>query len=116
MRFITAITLLSTATSVCGWTLKVNYYKDGGCKDYLVSVNPGWNGCYNYQYNEMNSANIADCDGSFAGCTCRFFTEKNCKGGAWTTATGSFGWDNCASNWGSGFKSMRCDVDNGPDV
>ncbi|KAH8726477.1 hypothetical protein GQ44DRAFT_771242 [Phaeosphaeriaceae sp. PMI808] len=117
MHFYSVVSLLTTAALVSSETLKVNYYKDGGCSKYLVSVNPGWNGCYNYQYSEMNSANIANCDKSFRGCVCYFYAEANCKGGAgtWVTTTGSYGNDNCASNWGKGFKSMRCDVDLGPD-
>ena len=53
---------------------KINYYTDGGCTDYLVSIFPSTDGsCYDYSYTGDNSANIANCDGS--NCQCTFYNQ-----------------------------------------
>jgi hypothetical protein len=61
--------------------LKVQYYKDGGCTDYAVSIWPGTsNKCYGYSYSNTNSANIVSCGGRGVACTCYMFEQDNCKG------------------------------------
>ncbi|EXK27668.1 hypothetical protein FOMG_15901 [Fusarium oxysporum f. sp. melonis 26406] len=60
--------------------LKVQYYKDGGCTDYAVSIWPGTsNKCYGYSYSNTNSANIVSCGGRGVACTCYMFEQDNCK-------------------------------------
>ncbi|EME77466.1 uncharacterized protein MYCFIDRAFT_184224 [Pseudocercospora fijiensis CIRAD86] len=87
---------------------KVQYYYDGGCSSYAVEFWPSQNGdCYNYEYGNTNSANIVWADYNSAFCS--FFTQSNCQGSAHSAC---LGWGctsgNCASNWGSGFKSVQC--------
>jgi hypothetical protein len=61
--------------------LKVQYYTDGGCKDYAVSIWPGTsNKCYGYSYSNTNSANIVSCGGNSVACTCYLFEQDSCKG------------------------------------
>ncbi|KAI1026532.1 hypothetical protein LB503_013568 [Fusarium chuoi] len=61
--------------------LKVQYYKDGGCSDYAVSIWPGTsNSCYGYSYSNTNSANIVTCGSRGVACTCYMFEQDNCKG------------------------------------
>ncbi|KAL3444412.1 hypothetical protein BJX65DRAFT_310993 [Aspergillus insuetus] len=94
--------LASTATAI-DFQLKVNYYSDGGCTDYVTSIWPHSNGdCYDYDYGGTNSANIANCDG-FQLCDCTYYAEKGCTGKELQRFGGS-----CASNWGAGWKSMSC--------
>ncbi|KAI1776953.1 hypothetical protein F4818DRAFT_457555 [Hypoxylon cercidicola] len=85
---------------------KINYYTDGGCGDFLISIFPFQDGsCYNYAYTGDNSANIANCDGS--ECRCTFYTETNCGGSSETVEYLPAAPGNCASNWGHGFGSMK---------
>ncbi|KAI0184034.1 hypothetical protein EV127DRAFT_486564 [Xylaria flabelliformis] len=88
---------------------KVNYYTDGGCTAYLLSLFPFTDGsCYGYQYTGENSANIANCDApSGATCLCTFFVQDNCEGAAQSV---SYNGENCASNFGRGFQSMSCAI------
>jgi hypothetical protein len=97
--------LLFIATSVTA-TIKVQYYKDGGCTDYAIEFNPPNGGsCWGYEWGGTRSANIASCSGKNL-CYCEFYSETNCNGGKWTA---EYGHSNCASNWsGGGFKSMKC--------
>ncbi|KAF5708867.1 hypothetical protein FGLOB1_6237 [Fusarium globosum] len=61
--------------------LKVQYYKDGGCSDYAVSIWPGTsNSCYGYSYSNTNSANIVTCGGRGVACTCYMFEQDNSTG------------------------------------
>ncbi|KAL4910985.1 hypothetical protein BDW74DRAFT_172438 [Aspergillus multicolor] len=97
------LSALTVITAVSAYELKVNYYSDGGCSDYLVSVWPSVVGdCYDYDYSGTNSANIADCK-DFYACGCTFYQEKGCTGTESSPLTGS-----CKSNWGGGWKSMKC--------
>ncbi|KAI8959012.1 hypothetical protein F5Y11DRAFT_334438 [Daldinia sp. FL1419] len=83
---------------------QVNYYTDGGCTAYLVSIFPSTDGsCYDYSYTGDNSANIANCDSS--NCQCTFYAQSGCQGAAQTISYNS---GNCASNYGHGFLSMKC--------
>ncbi|KAK6957706.1 hypothetical protein Daesc_000494 [Daldinia eschscholtzii] len=86
---------------------KVNYYTDGGCTAYLVSIFPFTDGsCYDYSYTGDNSANIANCDASGGStCHCTFYAQSGCQGAAQSIAYNS---GNCASNYGHGFLSMKC--------
>ncbi|KAL4882994.1 hypothetical protein BJY04DRAFT_185526 [Aspergillus karnatakaensis] len=94
--------LSALTTSVLAFELKVNYYSDGGCDNYLTSIWPYDNDeCYDYDYSGTNSALIADCKG-YLGCTCTFYQEKGCQG-----TQSQFG-TACKSNWGGGWKSMKC--------
>ena len=88
--------------------LQINYYTDGGCSSFASSPpNPFTdNSCYNWQISGTNSANIANCDG-FSTCDCSFYTQPNCGG---ASQSASFGGNNCASNWGQGFSSFKCQV------
>ncbi|KAB8234040.1 uncharacterized protein BDW43DRAFT_310713 [Aspergillus alliaceus] len=95
--------LASVITAVSAAELKVNYYSDGGCTNYLTSIWPGDVGrCYDYDYTNTNSANIANCNG-YQLCTCSFYSEKGCKGKEEYRIGSS-----CASNWGTGWASMKC--------
>ncbi|USP82015.1 uncharacterized protein yc1106_09289 [Curvularia clavata] len=87
--------------------VKVQYYSDGGCSNYLVEFHPSPAGeCYNYEYSNQHSANIASCEGSRAKCSCTFYEQRNCKGKSWKA---TYGGNNCASNWdGGGHKSVAC--------
>lgn len=101
-------TLAVTASSI-----KVNYYSDGGCNDYMISISPSDNGkCYTYNWRGQNSVGIAECHASL-GCYCDFYTEENCKGNkVYKEYQDRGGW--CASNWGHGFLSMKCNALNSP--
>ncbi|KAJ6133954.1 hypothetical protein N7523_000276 [Penicillium sp. IBT 18751x] len=98
----------SIVTAVTAATLQVNYYSDGGCSDYLTEIYPSTDGtCYGYDWTGMNSANIARCTFPNGDCYCTFYTQANCKGAAQTV---SYPNDNCASNYGHGFVSMKCAI------
>ncbi|KAI2624160.1 hypothetical protein GGR54DRAFT_638039 [Hypoxylon sp. NC1633] len=86
---------------------KVNYYTDGGCTDYLVSIFPFTDdSCYGYQYTGDNSANIVNCDApAGSDCVCTFYVQDDCLGAG--QSVGYSGAD-CTSNFGRGFLSMRC--------
>jgi len=105
MQFLTLVSLLG-ATLATAANIQVNYYTDGGCTAYASTPpnTPTNGGCYNWQWTGSNSANIANCNG-FRQCTCLFYTQPNC-GGAVEAA--QYGGNNCASNWGAGFVSFRC--------
>ncbi|KAL5338889.1 hypothetical protein BJX70DRAFT_365424 [Aspergillus crustosus] len=106
MHFLTTTAaLLATLTSVSA-SIQVNYYSDGGCSDYLLSLYnvPNSDTCYDYAWGDQNSANIAAC-GNKNTCYCTFYTESYCKG---VSQALTYGKDNCASNYGHGFKSFRC--------
>ncbi|OIW30098.1 hypothetical protein CONLIGDRAFT_680882 [Coniochaeta ligniaria NRRL 30616] len=98
--FITAAT--------AAYDLKVNYYSDGGCSDWILSLHPGYgNDCYDYNWPGVNSANIANCIYPDAYCVCKFYTQAACTGAVQTTVYPD---NNCASNWGHGFLSMKCHI------
>ena len=105
MHLPTTLSLLATLATLSS-AIKVQYYSDGGCTDYILELHPSTDGsCYGYNWNGDKSANIASCEGS-SGCRCNFYSGDNCGGGQWTA---EFGHNNCASNWdGGGFKSMKC--------
>ncbi|KAG5745541.1 hypothetical protein H9Q72_014107 [Fusarium xylarioides] len=108
MRF-SPLTFAALITAISAAELKVNYYKDGGCSQWAgVSLHPGtsW-GCYTYTWNGANSANIADCTYPNGKCACTFYTQQYCKGASETVI---YPKDNCASNWGHGYESMKCGV------
>jgi hypothetical protein len=100
------LTLLPLLFTLASATIKVQYYKDGGCTDYAIEFNPPNGGsCWDYEWGGIRSANIASCSGKNL-CYCEFYSETNCNGGKWTA---EYGHNNCASNWsGGGFKSMKC--------
>jgi hypothetical protein len=99
MKLISTLTLTATTTA---YELKVNYYSDGGCNDYVTSFWPGdRDECYDYDYSNMNSALIADCK-QYGLCRCTYYSEKGCKRLEKTAGTGI-----CASNWGAGWKSLK---------
>jgi hypothetical protein len=99
-------TFITAATAA---TLKVNYYSDGGCSNYMTSLTPTTDYyCYDYVWTGSNSANIADCTFPNGKCLCTFYTQPHCKGAQQTVVYGA---DNCASNWGRGFYSMRCSIE-----
>jgi hypothetical protein len=76
--------------------LKVQYYKDGGCKDFAVQFSPGTsNRCYGYSYSNTNSANIVSCGGSSVACTCYMFEQDNCKGNSVRTVALSGSGSSC---------------------
>ncbi|KAL4909377.1 hypothetical protein BDW74DRAFT_146461 [Aspergillus multicolor] len=107
--------LLATATlftsTLAARNLQVNYYSDGGCTDYMTSINPGTGGnCVDYVWTGSNSINIADCTFPNGDCTCTFYTQPGCRGAQQQVVYPS---DNCASNWGRGFYSMKCSVEHG---
>jgi hypothetical protein len=105
MHLATTISLIATIATMAS-AIKVQYYSDGGCSNYLVEFYPPGNGnCYNYEYSNSHSANVATCDGP-KGCGCVFYDGRGCKGKAWSS---DYTGKNCASNWdGGGFKSMKC--------
>ncbi|TVY46620.1 hypothetical protein LOCC1_G003303 [Lachnellula occidentalis] len=97
---------LSTATSVAaGDYIQVNYYTDGDCKEYATAIKtPPEGQVYDYSYGGSNSASIAECNG-YGFCTCTFYQNE---GGSGVNEVATYGGNNCASNWGSGFKSFEC--------
>ncbi|RYP20882.1 hypothetical protein DL765_002532 [Monosporascus sp. GIB2] len=109
MQLITFFAILGAAGSAAAGSrdAKIQYYYDGGCSNYAVEFNVPSSTCYNYDWTNSNSANIASCDSMYKDCTCKFYEEKDCKGTLRTAQNdGPFG--NCASNWGKGFKSVIC--------
>ncbi|KAJ0426180.1 hypothetical protein BJY00DRAFT_307679 [Aspergillus carlsbadensis] len=95
--------LLALTAGTTAYELKVNYYSDGGCDDYVLSFWPGDIGdCYNYDYGGTNSALIADCK-DYGLCDCTYYAERDCQGLSKMAGTGE-----CASNWGGGWKSLKC--------
>ncbi|RYP45625.1 hypothetical protein DL768_008062 [Monosporascus sp. mg162] len=112
MRLTTAFfTILVTAGSAAaaGESAKIQYYYDGGCSNYAVEFNVPGSTCYNYDWSNSNSGNVAGCNSRYNDCTCRFYENSDCKGTGKTAQNdGPFG--NCASNWGKGFKSVRCTI------
>jgi hypothetical protein len=97
--------LITAATAA---DLQVNYYSDGGCDDYILSLHPSvsW-GCYDYDWQGSNSANIADCTFPNGVCACTFYTQAGCTGASQSV---DYPDNNCASNYGHGFLSMSCGV------
>ncbi|KAL4862329.1 hypothetical protein BDV12DRAFT_203156 [Aspergillus spectabilis] len=96
--------LASALTLTSAYELKVNYYSDGGCQNYLTSFWPyDTNKCYDYDYSGTNSALIADCK-QYGLCECTYYSEKGCQG----TQSSAGGTGTCRSNWGSGWKSVKC--------
>lgn len=101
--------LASLATTVTAAELKVNFYADDGCSDFMISTKPNTdNTCYNYNWNHSNSVNIADCTFPNGKCVCTFYTKRDCSGSRNTVTYGRT--SNCASAWGQGFSSIRCAV------
>jgi hypothetical protein len=107
MRSITSLLTLAaiSALQVAGQSIQVNYFSDGGCADYLTSVHPFDNGkCYNYEWNGMNSAGIANSEDN-KDVFCNFYAFLNCQGAVDLKGGPP---NNCASNYGHGFASMSC--------
>lgn len=101
----------SIITAVTAADLQVNFYSDGGCEDWLTSIHPSIDyTCYGYQWTGTNSANIADCTFPNGQCICTFYTQDGCNGASQTVVYPN---NNCASNYGHGFVSMRCYVEHG---
>ncbi|KAE8356202.1 hypothetical protein BDV28DRAFT_145387 [Aspergillus coremiiformis] len=99
------VTLVTAATAA---KLQVNYYSDGGCSNYMTELNPPASfGCYDYVWSGSNSMNIADCTFPNGKCVCTFYTQPHCKGAQETVV---YPQNNCASNWGRGFYSLKCGV------
>ncbi|KKO98501.1 hypothetical protein THAR02_09403 [Trichoderma harzianum] len=85
--------------------IQLNAYTDGGCSNYAGQFNQPSNGVLtNWAVSGSNSANIANCDG-YTWCDCYWWTGPNASGNMGYTAYGS---NNCASAWGSGWKSVSC--------
>lgn len=104
LQSLTLGVLLSSPLAV-GTYVQINYYSDGGCQDYVLSIpNPPGSTVYNYQYSGTNSANIANCDG-YLDCSCTFYTEPNGQGNQQFIMSDD---NDCASNWGGGFQSFKC--------
>jgi hypothetical protein len=108
IRSLTLAVLLSSATLTVAQStyMQVNYYWDGGCTDYALSIPwPPDNEIYNYAYTNTNSANIANCDG-YDYCECTFYAGPDGTGESWSASY--YVAENCASNWGGGFQSFNC--------
>jgi len=102
---LTLSAILAAASPIAA-QLKVNYYTDGGCSQFRTSLYPFPNGqCFDFEYSQSPSANIADCAG-YKTCRCDFYVHAYCQGGV-DSVTYNTG-DNCASNFPYGFKSMKC--------
>ena len=96
-------TLSLLATLASTYSIKVQHYYDGGCTSYATEFWPFTNfACYDYQWGGANSANIAWTDAA-RGAVCTYYAEGGCRGAEQTRRGGD-----CASNWGGGFKSVRC--------
>lgn len=103
--------VVTTATAA---ELKVNYYSDGECTAYILSLHPGVSfGCYDYNWQGSNSANIADCTYPNGVCACTFYTQAGCKGASQSV---DYPNNNCASNYGHGFLSMKCGIIHDPKM
>jgi hypothetical protein len=108
MQLTSIVSLMAAlAASASAAGIHINYYTDGGCSNYASSPPnvPIDGGCYNWQWNGANSANIANCD--YKECWCTFYTQPNCQGAAQAL---TYSGDNCASNWGQGYVSFKCAV------
>jgi len=104
---LTLSAILAAASPIAG-QLKVNYYTDGGCSQFRKSFFPvAYGGCINNDNSNSPSMNIANCDG-FRACRCDFYVHDNCQGAVATVFYYTNYPNNCASNYPSGFKSMKC--------
>ncbi|KAH8660041.1 hypothetical protein BX600DRAFT_438266 [Xylariales sp. PMI_506] len=99
--------LVATASAT-----NVQYYYDGGCSDYAVEIDNVYEdgSCFGYQWTGSNSANIATCSESV--CQCTFYAQAGCEGLSEQASivTGDPDAANCASNYGAGFQSFRCEA------
>ncbi|KAH7032660.1 uncharacterized protein B0I36DRAFT_361440 [Microdochium trichocladiopsis] len=85
--------------------VKIQYYKDYGCKSYNVEFTITSGNCWNYGYIGTHSANAVgwpDKDGS-ASLICTYFSSKDCQG-----ANHEVYRDVCVSDL-TRFESIVCD-------
>jgi hypothetical protein len=91
-------------------SMQINYYWDGGCKNYAAQVDwqSNWYGCYNYYIPGTWSNSIATCR-SANGCLCTFYSNSDCTGGGteWNAYRNGNN-VNCNNNGGLGVRSLRC--------
>ncbi|KAK3313971.1 hypothetical protein B0H66DRAFT_567497 [Apodospora peruviana] len=109
------ITLLLPGTANADDGVKVNYYSDTNCQNYMISVFPtvGQKGkCYDYQWTGQQSVGIAECNFNPMAwaCQCEFYQEYGCTGTKVTKEYKPVNPNWCASNPGHGFKSMKCKI------
>ncbi|PKK44423.1 hypothetical protein CI102_11391 [Trichoderma harzianum] len=94
----TSLLAVLTASFASATQMQINYYKDA-CQNYAGQVNVNWatklhggpNNCYNYHFAQW--ANVANCFEN--SCTCIFYSQSNCQGGALTQS--SNGGQNCVA-------------------
>src|SRR6266699_2547802 len=101
MSIMKTMAIFSSFASLGLAAFQVNYYYDGGCSQYAATP-PNVQldeSCYNYQWTNMNSANIAACDDEY--CSCCFYADGNCRGDCIPV---NWAGSDCASNWGPGFQ------------
>lgn len=102
--------VISLATLAAAGTIQVNYFYDGSCHDYVLSVHPFTNGkCYDYQYSGTSSAGITNCDGfdKSYNCYCQLYTAGGCTGASQIVDYKNEN-NRCARNTGHGSESMQC--------
>lgn len=108
MHFPLPLILASVITAVSAGELRIQYYSDSSCKNPMTALFPKYdNSCYNFSWPNSNSMNIDRCTFGEKECKCVFFPRRDCKGTVKKVGTRR---DNCASNWGTGFASMKCSV------
>lgn len=91
-------------------SLKVNYFSDGGCQDYMISIYPpADDSCYDYNWTSQNSVAVAESTFRYGTPVCTYYTRAKCAGSS-KTEVGAWPQQNCASNLGHGFVSMRCRI------
>lgn len=106
-----SLVLASIISAAIAAEIKVNYFSDGGCSDYMITITPStdWS-CYNYEWSGQNSVGVASSTFPNGTPICTYYVFADCQGAS-QTETGVH--DNCASNWGHGFLSMRCGIEHG---
>ena len=98
----------SIITAATAADIQVNYYSDGGCADYMLAIHPSTDfACYDYQWTGSNSVNIASTTFPNGDTVCTFYTQSGCSGASQTIVYPN---NNCASNYGHGFESMKCGI------
>lgn len=94
--------------------LDVYYYNDNNCTKWTAIVQPKLGGCYAYQWNGMNSANIVKCY-YYGQCRCQFFQTNDCYNLVADIYVNEAlqdqkGTHNCANAQGVGIQSMKCSI------
>jgi hypothetical protein len=108
---VSALVFSSIITAAIAADIKVNYFSDGGCQDYILTIEPStdWS-CYDYEWSAQNSVGVASSSFPNGTPVCIYYTGAHCTGASQTKSGVR---NNCASNYGHGFLSMSCGIEHG---